>query len=108
MEWLISNFGIIVALFVFVLCIAWGVVRFFKMGKDKQLAKVREWLIYACSVAEKELGSGTGQLKLRYVYDMFLAKAGWIKYLISFEQFSEMVDEALVTVNQLLSKPKVY
>ena len=108
MEWLISNFGVIFGIMMLAICVIWGVVKFFKMGRDKQVAQIKEWLIYACTIAEKELGSGTGQLKLRYVYDMFLSKVGWLKYVISFEKFSEMVDEALVTVNQILNKPKEY
>ena len=108
MEWFINNFGLLVGLLAFVICAVWGIVYFFRMSRDSQIGKIKEWLIYACSVAEKELGSGTGQLKLRYVYDMFLSKAGWLRYLITFEQFSEMVDEALVTVNKVLSKRTIY
>ena len=57
---------------------------------------MKEWLKYAVSLAEKELGSGTGQLKLRQVYDSFVSKYKWISVLISFDKFSELVDEALV------------
>jgi len=65
------------------------------MPSDKQLNKVREWLLYAVTKAEKELGGGTGQIKLRYVYDMFVARFTWLARVISFEAFSMMVDEAL-------------
>ncbi|MFR6482019.1 MAG: hypothetical protein ACLUPD_10785 [Anaerotignum faecicola] len=40
----------------------------------EQREKVKEWLLLAVTEAEKELGSGTGQLKLRYVYDLFLRR----------------------------------
>lgn len=54
------------------------------MPSDKQLNKVREWLLYAVTKAEKELGGGTGQIKLRYVYDMFVARfAGTYKVTAS-------------------------
>ena len=53
-------------------------------------------------MAEKELGSGTGKLKLRQVYDMFTARFPWLAKIITFDKFSEMVDEALVTMNELL------
>lgn len=39
-----------------------------------QKKKVIEWLKYAVSMAEKELGKDTGQLKLRRVYDWFIEK----------------------------------
>ena len=34
--------------------------------------KVKEWLKWAVTTVEKELGTKTGQLKLRKVYDMFI------------------------------------
>ena len=48
--------------------------KFFKMSKEKRIAIILEWLLLAVVKAEKELGDGTGQLKLRFVYDMFIDK----------------------------------
>ena len=53
-------------------------------------------------MAEKELGGGTGKLKLRYVYDLFLTKFNWLAKVITFEQFSDLVDEALEEMKRLL------
>lgn len=61
----------------------------------KYPAKVREWLLFAVTLAEKEYGNGTGQIKLRAVYDMFLAKYPKLSIFISFETFSGWVDIAL-------------
>jgi len=82
------------------------VYAFFKMPSDKQLNKVREWLLYAVTVAEKELGAGTGKLKLRYVYDMFVSRFGWLAEVITFEMFSMMVDEALEKMKDMLDSNK--
>lgn len=68
----------------------------------KDMKKIREWLVYATTIAEKELGGGTGQLKLRQVYDMFVSKFTWLAKIISFDKFSELVDEALGDMNKLL------
>ena len=73
-----------------------------KMPSDKQLNKVREWLLYAVTKAEKELGAGTGKLKLRYVYDMFVARFEWLAKVITFDMFSMMVDEALEQMRTML------
>jgi hypothetical protein len=73
-----------------------------KAGKEATLETMKEWLIYATTLAEKELGSGTGVLKLRYVYDMFLTKFPLFSKLISFETFSEFVDNALVNMRNIL------
>ena len=77
-----------------------------KMPSDKQLNKVRDWLLYAVTKAEKELGGGTGQIKLRYVYDMFVARFTWLARVISFEAFSMMVDEALERMKKMLESNK--
>lgn len=61
----------------------------------KYPAKVREWLLYAVTLAEKEYGTGTGQIKLRAVYDMFIAKYPKLSFFVSFETFSGWVDIAL-------------
>lgn len=78
------------------------IYSFVKMPSDKQLNKVREWLLYAVTKAEKELGAGTGKLKLRYVYDMFVARFEWLAKVITFDMFSMMVDEALEQMRTML------
>ena len=79
-----------------------GAIKFINGGKDKQISNLKEWLIYATTLAEKELGGGTGRLKLRYVYDMFIVKFPWLAKIISFDKFSDLVDDALEEMNDLL------
>ena len=104
MNWLIENWMVVFGLAVAVILAAIVVYRFFGMPTEKQVAKIKEWLIWACIEAEKALQSGTGQLKLRQVYDMFCAVPAfsWVAKLISFEMFSDWVSDALVTVKQML------
>lgn len=78
--------------------------KFFGMPKEEQLEKIREWLLYAVTIAEKEYGSGTGKLKLRYVYDLFITKFGWMASLITFDMFSEMVDKSLEEMRTMLEQ----
>ena len=61
----------------------------------KYPSKVIEWLKYAVTEAERELGSGTGQIKLRKVYDLFIAKYPKLSIIIPFSIFSHWVDLAL-------------
>lgn len=97
MELIVENWYMIVAAIV-LLCVAiWLVVKFFRKPSGEQITKVREWLLYAVVAAEKEFGSGTGQLKLRSVYDLFVSRFGWIAKVVPFEVFSGWVDEALAT-----------
>ena len=72
----------------------------------KQPKKVKEWLRYAVIEAEKELGSGTGPVKLRSVYDMFITKFPKLSVFISFNTFSEWVDVALDYMEKLLTDNK--
>lgn len=70
--------------------------------KDDQISKAREWLLYAVTTAEKLYGSGTGKIKLRYTYDRFIAQFPALTDWISFDEFSEMVDQALVDMRKML------
>ena len=85
-----------------VLAIA-AVYNFVKMGRAQQLNKVKQWLLFAVVEAEKELGSKTGQLKLRYVYNLFVSKFKMLSYIISFETFSMLVDEALDEMKDMIN-----
>lgn len=57
--------------------------------------KCIEWLKGAVVEAEKYLGSGTGQLKLRMVYDAFINMFPVFSTIVPFKLFSYWVDLAL-------------
>ena len=106
MNYIVDNWYIIFSIIILIALFIYLAIKFFKMPSNKQLNKVREWLLLAVTNAEKELGSGTGKLKLRYVYDMFLGKFPWIAKVITFEQFSYLVDDALDEMRELLATNK--
>ena len=78
-------------------------VWFFRLGKEKQMQIIKEWLLLAVIKAEKELGDGTGQVKLRFVYDMFIDKFRFVAMFINFSQFSDLVDLALITMKDMIA-----
>ena len=86
--------GIIVILFAVIVTIA---AILFKGG-------VKEWLKWAVTEAESYLGGGTGQLKLRYVYDLAVKQFPIIKYVLPFSVFEAWVDEALVWMRQQIDQ----
>lgn len=102
MKFIVENWFVIVAIAAVGGSIGYAIYSFVKMPSDKQLSKVREWLLYAVTKAEKELGAGTGKLKPRYVYDMFVARFEWLAKVITFDMFSMMVDEALEQMRTML------
>ena len=77
-------------------------IEFFKYPRSKQIECFKEWLVYAVSLAEKDLGSGTGDLKLRQVYDNFAVKIPTLVEFISFEKFSNYVNEVLISMRKML------
>ena len=77
-------------------------ITYINLPNSKKATKVKEWLLFAVVQAEKELGSGTGQLKLRYVYNLALSKFPIFIKLIPFELFSNFVDGALQQLENLI------
>lgn len=69
--------------------------------------KVRNWLVWAVGKAEQEFGSGTGQLKLRSVYNQFIARFPKLSTFITFRRFSALVDEALNILSDMLKNGKI-
>lgn len=104
MEFLINHWYIIVIAIAACVVLGYCVYTFINMPTNSQINKVREWLLFAVTKAEKELGGGTGQIKLRYVYDMFIAKFPFLVKAISFESFDLLVDEVLETFREMLEK----
>ena len=106
MEFLINNWYLLVAAIAVITVAAIAIYNFAKKPRAEQLTKIQEWLLWAVTEAEKELGGGTGQLKLRYAYDLFISRFPDLAQFISFETFSSLVDEALVKMRYLLETNK--
>lgn len=97
-DWLITNWQYILFAALVVLATVYAMMT----------GKVNEWLKYAVTEAEIKLGSGTGQLKLRRVYDMFIDKFPAFSTIVPFPIFSAMVDNALKWLaKQLDQNPNV-
>ncbi len=106
MKMLVENWYIIIALvavFVVAGCI---VYRFLKLPTTAQIEKVKAWLLWAVTNAEKELGGGTGKLKLRQVYDLFVQRFPAVAMAVSFDTFSQWVDDALTEMRKMLDENK--
>ena len=99
-----ENWFIIVVLAALILFAVLSILCFLKLPRKEQMNAIREWLLMAVTEAEKELGGGTGKLKLRYVYDLFVTRFPWAAQVVSFDTFSDLVDEALVEMRDMLDK----
>lgn len=76
--------------------------RWLALPREQQLEGLRQWLLWAVNEAEEALGGGTGQRKLRMVYDMFLVRFPQVARVMTFETFSALVDEALEQMEGML------
>lgn len=106
MKFVIDNWLWLVIVMAGVVSLFYIALEFKRHSMEEQLEKVKEWLLYAVTCAEAELGGGTGKLKLRYVYDMFLSKFGWMASVITFAMFSTLVEEAVKTMKDMLETNK--
>ena len=94
---------LIVAAIAIISVISIKVYVFLKTPGKEQLNKIQEWLVWAVAQAEKELGSGTGQMKIKYVYNLFITKFPSIAIFVPYSLFSSMVEKALDEFKDLVS-----
>lgn len=106
MDWIINNWYMIIVGIIALIVLGFGVYKFIKLPKAEKFRKIKEVLLYWVTLAEKEYGSGTGYLKLRWVFDQFTNKYKFISLFISFERFSKWVDDALDKMREILEKNK--
>lgn len=102
MNWIVNNRYVIVGVIAVIAGAVVALIKFLQLPREQQIQKVLEWLLGAVTDAEKELGSGTGKLKLAKVYDQFIDKFFWLAEKVSFGKFSELVDEALIEMKHLI------
>ncbi len=102
MNWFIENWSIIVGTVAAAAALAAVVIGFFNLPVAMQKTKIKEWLLYAVTEAERIFGSGTGKLKLEATFEWFVEKFPWVSKIVSFETFSGWVDEALDKMRELL------
>ena len=103
---MIENWPVIVGIAAVIAAVVIGIAKFAGLPTAAQVAKIKEVLLVWVIQAEKELGGGTGQVKLRYVYDLFVARFPSIAKLVKFETFSLWVDEALAQMEEMLKQNK--
>lgn len=106
MTFLLENWYLFVAAIAAACVIGVVIGKFLQLPGSAQIEKCKEWLLWAVTQAEKELGGGTGKLKLRAVYDLFVQRFPAVAKAISFETFMLWVDEALEEMREMLKTNK--
>lgn len=103
MDFLIKNWYTIFLGVLLLTSVIINILKFSKLTSAERYEQIRGWLLQAVIWAEATYGSGTGRLKLSEVYALFCEQLPWIAQVISFETFSQYVDDALEEMRQLLS-----
>ena len=106
MELLMNYWYVIVGIIAVLIMIGIAIYKFAGLPTKSQVEKIKEWLLYAVTKAETELGEKTGQRKLHTVYDMFIVRFPSVARIVSFETFSSWVDEALDEMKKMLENNK--
>lgn len=96
MDWIVENWQ--------VLALYGGTILLFIIAV---LRVPKKWLLWACTEAETALGNGTGQLKLLFVYDLYLGKFPVVAKLIPFALFSKFVDWVLPAMRKMLENEQI-
>lgn len=97
----IENWWVLLVIFAIGIVIGNYFNIFMNLPDNEKIEKIIQWLVWAVSVAEKKYGSGTGKLKLQEVYSMFVAQFPALSNQVTFEKFSEWVDEALKKFHEI-------
>ncbi|HEX3077918.1 MAG TPA: hypothetical protein VHQ24_13745 [Lachnospiraceae bacterium] len=62
----------------------------------------KEWLVWACTEAEKQLGSGTGELKLIFAYNLAIKTFPVLAKFIPYSLFSALIKKALEKMKTMI------
>lgn len=99
----VENWYLFIIALAIIACTLIAIHNFYKLPTNKKLDKIRSWLQIAVQKAEKAIGSGNGDKKLRKVYKKFIVRFPFTASIIDYELFKHLVDEALEKVDKMLS-----
>lgn len=102
MENVFTYLPLIVVTALFACAAGLAAYRFASLPREKQIEQVTKWLLGAVTRAEIEYGGGTGRIKLSEVYRCFCEEMPWIAKVMTFETFSNLVDDALAEMRALI------
>ena len=102
LSWLASNWSIIIAMIALVIAAVLTVKKLRHLSELTANQCLLGWVV----LAEKDLGSGNGRLKLAKDYGWFVEKFPILTTFVTFETFSKWVDEALDEMKEIIEKEK--
>lgn len=108
LNFLINNWYLIIVAIAAIVVAGMFIYSFMQKPTPEKLQNIKEWAIYACALAQAHLGSGTGQLKMRETYDMFISRFPDLARIVPFEMYKGIAESALLEFKKMLeNNPKV-
>lgn len=101
-----ENWSMVVVTIAVLVVLIMGVIKFSQLPNPEQIARIKTCLLAWVVAAEKDLGGGTGKVKLSQVYAWFTQTFPFIKNFVPFETFSKWVDESLIQMRNMLKENK--
>ena len=104
------NKDVVLAVIVIVIAIAFGYSAYvFLVRKDdeEKIRAVKEWLLFCVVKMESIYGSSTGRIKVRAAWDFAIERFPFLSAMVTFEEFSGWVDEALEEMKTLLENTSI-
>lgn len=114
MKWVMDNWSLLVVVLSTVIVIAIRVASYLRLSdedkakakaqhRDAMLRALSDWLLIAVTEAEKELGGGTGKLKLRAVYEKAISLFGpELADIVTLEQLDQLLQVPLDQMRDML------
>jgi uncharacterized membrane-anchored protein YhcB (DUF1043 family) len=62
MEWIVENWVLVVISFAVGAVVSRAVFAFLEQPSAEQIKDIKQWLLWAVTIAEADLGEGTGKL----------------------------------------------
>jgi len=102
LNWLIENWFLIVIFLCFFGKSIINTINFLLMEPNKRLLFIRENILNLVLIAEKELGSKTGEMKLKLVITTFYKKYPFARLIFPENKLIELIEESVVEMKNIL------
>ncbi len=107
LNWLIENWFLIVIFLCFFGKSIINTINFLLMEPNKRLLFIRENILNLVLKAEEQLGSKTGELKLKLVINLFYKKYPIARLIISETKLIEMIEESVTEMKNTLKENSI-
>lgn len=107
LNWLIENWFLIVIFLCFFGKSIINTINFLLMEPNKRLLLIRENILNLVLKAEEQLGSKTGELKLKLVISSFYKKYPIARFIISETKLRNIIEESVTEMKNILKKNSI-